>query len=153
MEGIYEVQISYQRQRQLTFSAQKASACEADCFESDSESFQSQCSSAYSSNKTPLSHLSPVADINNNFSHNYKGRSIFSNSTKSQLEDNEEGSGFEESQRDLKSLIEAEEELHSIWAAAPKTKVCRPKVLSRQSDLPRQQNLRISPARKSTASL
>ena len=116
----------------------------------DSESCQSSCSSACSSNKSPTSHLSPVTQNNNIFSQNYEGRSIFSNSSKGQMEDIEESCQFEESQRDLKSLIEAEEELHSIWATAPKTKVCKPMVLTQQL---RQQNLRISPIRKSTASI
>ena len=73
-----------------------------------------------------------MTENNNIFFQNYEGRSIFSNSSKGQMEDNEESNLFEESQKDLKSLMEAEEELHSIWASAPKTKVCKPMVLTQQ---------------------
>jgi hypothetical protein len=135
---------------QLTYSAQKVSANDSELLFQGRESSFSMCSSDYSSNKTLKSHLSPMTENNNIFSHNYEGRSIFSNSSKSQQEDIEDGSIFEESQKDLKSLIEAEEELHAIWASAPKAKVCRPTVLAQQSH--DQSNLRISPFRKSTGS-
>ena len=71
----------------------------------------SYCSSACSSELDHVQHLSPMTEKNKSFSNKFEGKSMFSESSKSEREDLESDNSKSENLNELKNLLEAEEEM------------------------------------------